>query len=102
MCKGVENSLIQGYNIGDRAETSKAISGSDAYLFAGTKGEMNPIHVNAIEAVESFAKRRITHGALGGGMISTVIGINLPRPGTIYMEQNSRFVVVKALKGESV
>lgn len=32
------------------------------------------------------------HGALVSGMISTVIGMKLPGPGTIYMEQDSRFI----------
>jgi len=83
---------MQGINIGDVAEFSKTIAESDIYLFAGITGDMNPIHINQVEAQNSFAGNRIAHGALISGMISTVIGMKLPGPGTVYMEQNSKFV----------
>lgn len=81
-----------GYQVGERAEFSKTISESDVYLFAGITGDMNPVHVNEVEASQSFAKKRIVHGALVSGMISTVIGMKLPGPGTVYMEQDSKFI----------
>lgn len=80
------------YSVGDKAEFCKTISESDVYLFAGITGDFNPIHIDAVEAACSFAKKRIVHGALVNGMISTVIGMKLPGPGTIYMEQNSKFI----------
>lgn len=78
--------------VGDKAEFAKTISESDVYLFAGITGDMNPIHINSIEAEKSFVGRRIVHGALVSGLISSVIGMQLPGPGTIYMEQDSKFV----------
>ena len=80
------------YKIGEKAQFSKTISESDVYLFAGITGDLNPIHINCLEAQKSFAGKRIAHGALVNGMVSTVIGMKLPGPGTIYMEQNSKFV----------
>lgn len=78
--------------LGKSAEFSKTISESDIYLFAGITGDMNPIHINGIEAAKGFSKARIAHGALISGLISSVIGMQLPGPGTIYMEQNSKFL----------
>lgn len=92
MDKKIKSDTIKKYRIGERAEFSKTISESDVYLFAGITGDMNPVHINAVEAANSFAKRRIVHGALVSGMISTVIGMKLPGHGTIYMEQDSKFV----------
>ena len=80
------------YRIGEQAEFCKTISESDVYMFAGITGDMNPVHINEVEAAKSFAKKRIVHGALVSGMISTVIGMKLPGPGTIYLEQDSKFV----------
>lgn len=82
----------KNYRVGDKAEFCKTISESDVYMFAGITGDMNPLHINEIEAAQSFVKKRIVHGALVSGMISTVIGMKLPGPGTIYMEQDSKFV----------
>lgn len=80
------------YKVGERAEFCKTISESDVYMFAGITGDMNPIHINEVAAAKSFAHNRIVHGALINGMISTVIGMKLPGPGTIYMEQDSKFI----------
>ena len=35
--------------------------------------------------------KRIAHGMLSAGFISTVLGTHLPGPGTIYMGQELRF-----------
>ena len=83
---------IDMYKVGEKAEFSKTISESDVYSFAGISGDMNPIHIDEIAAQNSFAGHRIVHGALLNGFISTVIGMKLPGPGTIYMEQCSQFV----------
>lgn len=78
--------------VGSKAEFSKTISESDIYLFAGITGDLNPVHINSEEAEKGFARQRIAHGALINGLISAVIGMQLPGPGTIYMEQDSKFI----------
>lgn len=80
------------YQIGDKAEFTKTISESDVYLFAGITGDLNPIHVNEIEAANSQFGNRLVHGILVTGLISSVIGMKFPGPGTIYMEQQVKFL----------
>lgn len=81
-----------GYQIGESASVSKTISESDVYLFAGISGDFNPVHVNKVAAEKSTFGRRIAHGFLAGSLISNVIGMTLPGPGTIYMEQDLNFL----------
>lgn len=78
--------------IGDQAEFTKTISESDVYLFSGITGDMNPVHINAVDAEKTVFGGRIVHGALVAGFISTVIGMYLPGPGTIYLEQDSKYL----------
>ncbi|MFI4986475.1 MAG: MaoC family dehydratase [Alphaproteobacteria bacterium] len=57
--------------IGETCTFAKTIGESDLMLFAGITGDFDPIHVN-----EAFAKttpfgRRIAHGALVMGLLST-------------------------------
>lgn len=92
MDKKIESIFLEDYKIGKRAEFSKTISESDVYLFAGITGDMNPVHIDKVRAANSFSKQRIVHGALVSAMISNVIGMSLPGPGSIYMEQNSKFI----------
>ncbi|SFU85125.1 MaoC family dehydratase [Butyrivibrio sp. M55] len=80
------------YSIGDMAKVSKTISESDIYSFAGISGDFNPVHVNSVEASKSVFGRQIAHGFLVGSLISNCIGMKLPGDGTIYMEQDMKFL----------
>ncbi|MBF0302918.1 MAG: MaoC family dehydratase [Desulfamplus sp.] len=83
---------IEELKIGDFEEFSKTISESDIYLFAGVSGDMNPAHIDEQYAANTFFKGRIAHGILVGSFISTVIGMKIPGPGTIYLEQQYKFL----------
>lgn len=78
--------------IGQEAEFGKTITETDVYNFAGICGDFNPVHVNKVEAEKSIFGKQIAHGALVGSLISTVLGMYLPGPGTIYMKQESKFM----------
>jgi len=83
---------IDELSVGERAELSKTISESDVYLFAGITGDLNPAHVNERYARQTRFGRRVVHGMLLGGLISSVLANQLPGPGTIYVEQRLEFL----------
>lgn len=87
---------MQGYTIeelqvGQAASFSKTISESDVYMFAGVTGDVNPAHVNEAYAQTTPFKTRIAHGILSAGLISAVLGTQLPGPGAIYASQTLKF-----------
>lgn len=82
---------ISELNVGENAEFTKTIAESDIYLFAGVTGDLNPAHINEEYAQNTFFKGRIAHGMLLAGFISTVIGCQLPGPGSIYIGQDLKF-----------
>ena len=82
---------ISELNVGENAEFTKTIAESDIYLFAGVTGDLNPAHINEEYAQSTFFKGRIAHGMLLAGFISTVIGCQLPGPGSIYIGQDLKF-----------
>ena len=83
---------MQEIKLGDSASFTKTITEADITLFAGYSGDFNPAHINAVEAKQGMFRGRIAHGMLSAGFISTVLGMYLPGPGTIYMGQELRFV----------
>lgn len=83
---------IETINVGDRASFTKTLTETDVYLFAGISGNLNPAYVNQIEAEKTMFKCRICHGILISSLISTVLGMYLPGPGTIYLSQDLKFV----------
>ena len=87
----MKGKTINELQIGDFAEHTKTISEGDVYLFAGITGDMNPAHINAVAAGKGMFKERIAHGMLSAGLVSAVLGMQLPGPGTIYMSQTLKF-----------
>jgi 3-hydroxybutyryl-CoA dehydratase len=57
--------------VGDEVEFSKTVGETDVYLFAGITGDFSPNHVNEHLMSRSKYKRRVAHGALLVGFMST-------------------------------
>ncbi len=82
---------IDKISLGESASVSKTITETDVYLFAGITGDLNPAHVNEAASANTMFKGRIAHGMLSAGLISAVLGMYLPGPGTIYLGQELKF-----------
>ncbi len=78
--------------IGDEASLARTITEAHIVNYAGVTGDMNPLHVDAEYAAHSMFKERIAHGMLGAGLISAVLGTQLPGPNSIYLGQDLKFV----------
>jgi len=78
--------------VGQSDEFSKTLSESDIYQFAGITGDFNCAHINREYSATSYFKKRIAHGLLSASFISTVIGMKLPGNGTVYVEQEFKFL----------
>ncbi len=87
----MKGKTIKEIKIGDKASIAKTITEGDVYLFAGITGDQNPAHINEEVAKNTIFKGRIAHGMLLAGLISAVLGMQLPGPGTIYMGQDLKF-----------
>ncbi|MEO7965547.1 MAG: MaoC family dehydratase [Gemmatimonadaceae bacterium] len=77
--------------LGQHATFSKTVTETDVVLFAGITGDLNPAHIDAVQAAKSRFGGRVAHGMLSAGLISACIGMKLPGPGTIYLSQSLRF-----------
>ncbi|GAA0069547.1 MaoC family dehydratase [Clostridium sardiniense] len=82
---------IKDLKIGDKDFFQKTITETDVYLYAGITGDLNPAHINEVEAEKGMFKGRIAHGMLTAGLVSTVLGMKIPGPGTIYLGQELKF-----------
>ena len=57
--------------VGDRVSFTKTVGETDIYLFAGITGDFAPNHVDAAYMARSRYGRRMAHGALTVGYMST-------------------------------
>ena len=77
--------------IGDDASLSRTITEAHIVNYAGITGDVNPVHVDAEYAAKSMFGERIAHGMLIAGLISAVLGTQLPGPNSIYLGQDLKF-----------
>jgi 3-hydroxybutyryl-CoA dehydratase len=82
----------QELHVGQTARMSKEITSADLSLFAAVTGDFNPAHFDPVYASGTFFKERIAHGMIAGGLISGLIAMKLPGPGTIYLQQTLSFL----------
>ncbi|MCG2842043.1 bifunctional enoyl-CoA hydratase/phosphate acetyltransferase [Sandaracinobacter sp. RS1-74] len=87
----IENRTFDEIAVGDSASLVRTLSKKDIQLFALVSGDVNPAHLDAEYAEGDSFRRVIAHGMWGGGLISAVLGTELPGPGTIYLGQSLRF-----------
>lgn len=86
-----EGCFFEDLSVGQKASFGKTITEADIVLFAAVTGDTNPMHLNAEYAKDSIFGERIAHGMLAAGLITKVMGTQLPGPGTIYLSQSLRF-----------
>ncbi len=88
----IENHTFDEIKVGDSASLTRTLTKRDIELFAVMSGDINPAHVDEEFAKSDMFRKVIAHGMWGGALISTVLGTQLPGPGTIYLGQSLRFV----------
>lgn len=87
----LENRTFDEINIGDSDSLTRTLTEKDIQVFAIMSGDINPAHVDQEYAQSEMFHEIIGHGMWLGALISTVLGTQLPGPGTIYVGQTIRF-----------
>ncbi|MBZ4023205.1 (R)-hydratase [Rhodobacter sp. TJ_12] len=82
---------IDQLEVGMSRSLTKEITDRDIELFAEVSTDHNPVHLDEDFAKGTMFKGRIAHGMLSAGLISAVIGEQLPGHGTIYLGQSLKF-----------
>lgn len=78
-------------NIGDTASFTKVVTREMVQAFAEISGDTNPIHLDEEYAKGTIFKENIAHGILVTGLISKVLGCDLPGYGAVYLSQFVEF-----------
>ncbi len=84
--------VIEDLEVGMIRTLTKEITDLDIELFAQISTDQNPVHLDDDYARDTIFEGRIAHGMLTAGLISAVIGEQLPGHGTVYLGQTLKFV----------
>ncbi|MCZ4367889.1 MULTISPECIES: MaoC family dehydratase [Sulfitobacter] len=83
---------IEDIEIGMTRHLRKVVTDTDIEMFAQVSTDHNPVHLDDAYARDTIFEGRIAHGMLTAGLISAVIGEQLPGHGTIYLGQSLKFL----------
>jgi 3-hydroxybutyryl-CoA dehydratase len=83
----------ENYYVGLTHVYSQVIDDKLVRAFADSSGDRNPIHIDDDVAKKSRFGQRIAHGAILFGIISKVLGMNMPGVGTVYLSQFCKFTL---------
>lgn len=83
---------IEDIEIGMIRSLQKQVTDRDIALFAEVTTDHNPVHLDESYAQDTIFGGRIAHGMLTAGLISAVIGEQLPGHGAVYLGQSLRFL----------
>ncbi|SEN04258.1 3-hydroxybutyryl-CoA dehydratase [Loktanella fryxellensis] len=84
--------VVEDLAIGMTRSLRKVVTDADIEMFAQVSTDRNPVHLDDDYARDTIFEGRIAHGMLTAGLISAVIGEQLPGHGTVYLGQSLRFL----------
>ncbi|XDA97390.1 bifunctional enoyl-CoA hydratase/phosphate acetyltransferase [Sulfitobacter sp. LCG007] len=87
----VENRPLTDLRVGDRAEIVRVVSADDLYVFANVSGNHNPMHLPNEDGDGDGKVESVAPGMFLASLVSAVIGMRLPGPGTLYRGQTLEF-----------
>jgi phosphate acetyltransferase len=88
----ISNKTYDEIHIGDSARLTRTMTKRDVDFFAVLSGDMNPTHFSDEYAQMLLERQKLTgHSMWGATLISSLLGNELPGPGTVYQSQQLEF-----------
>jgi 3-hydroxybutyryl-CoA dehydratase len=87
----VQTAPVHEFAVGDKYIYNQLVDDTLVRSYAEVTGDHNRIHVDDAFAKTTIFGQRIAHGGILFGMISKVLGDDMPGIGTIYLSQLVNF-----------
>ena len=83
---------IEDIEMGMIRHIQKVVTNENIEMFEQVSTDHNSVHLDDAYAKDTIFEGRIAHGMLTAGLISAIIGEQLPRHGTVDMGQTLKFL----------
>ena len=88
----ITNKTFDEIKVGETARMQRTLTKQEIELFGLLSGDMNPTHFSDEYARMLLERHKLVgHSMWGGALISSILGNDLPGPGTVYQSQNLDF-----------
>ncbi|MBE1283835.1 MAG: bifunctional enoyl-CoA hydratase/phosphate acetyltransferase [Rhodobacteraceae bacterium] len=87
-----QNKTFEDLVVGMEAQQTRVLNADDLYVFAKSSGNVNPMHLPREDGDGDGVPEAVAPGMWVASLISSVLGCQLPGPGTLYHSQSLRFL----------
>ncbi len=88
----ITNKTYDEISVGDSASMVRTLTKKDIDIFGVLSGDLNPTHFSDTYAEMLLERQKVVgHSMWGGALISSLLGNDLPGPGTVYESQSLTF-----------
>jgi acyl dehydratase len=77
--------------VGQTARRSATLTAEHVRIYSELTGDRNPLHVDPEFTRRTRFKELIVQGGLTTGLLHALVAMDLPGPGTVFLEQKWRF-----------
>src|SRR5687768_17079876 len=78
-------------SVGQKATRSITLTADHVNKFAELSGDYNQLHFDESFVSKTKFKRLVVQGGLTTGLLHTLVAMDMPGPGTVFLSQNWRF-----------
>ena len=90
--KKVDAGKMKALKKGDYAQCTVVVTEKDGDMYAVITGDHNPVHMDEEYAKSTVFGGRIAHGMYLAGVVSKLLGMEVPGPGAVYVKQVFEFL----------
>lgn len=77
--------------VGQKATRSITLTAEHVQKYAEITGDHNPLHFDEDFVANTKFKRLVVQGGLTTGLLHALVAMDLPGPGTVFLNQNWQF-----------
>ena len=77
--------------VGQKARRSMTLTADHVRIYSEMTGDRNPLHNDAAFTARTRFKELIVQGGLTTGILHALVAMDLPGPGSVFLEQHWRF-----------
>jgi acyl dehydratase len=77
--------------VGQRAQRTLSLTEDHVKTYAELTGDFNPLHFDKEFASKTRFRNLVVQGGLTTGLLHAVVAMDMPGPGTVFLNQNWQF-----------
>lgn len=78
-------------HVGQKATRTLTFNEDSVKGYAEMTGDYNPLHFDRDFAAKTKFKKLVVQGGLTAGILNALVGMDMPGPGTVFMNQNLQY-----------